>query len=69
MYMFIQGVSKVPGRLDNLKNTHHRKNDLDQSCRIFPGQFDGDLKFDLAHDFQGHFKVKSVFSNDTTPYF
>jgi len=23
--LYIQGVSKVPGRLDNLKNTHHRE--------------------------------------------
>jgi len=23
--MIIQSVSKVPGRLDNLKNTHHRE--------------------------------------------
>jgi len=26
---------------------------VDKSCRIFPGQFDGDLRFDPAHDFQG----------------
>jgi len=41
---------------------------LNQSCRIFPRQSDGDLRFDLAHDLQGHFKVKFVFSNGI-PFF
>jgi len=31
--------------------------DLKQSCRIFPGQFNGNFRFDFAHDLQGHFKV------------
>ena len=60
LYIYIEGVLKVPGRLDNLRNMHHRKNNRNKSCRIFSRQSSGDLGFDPDFD---HWITRKKFYN------
>ena len=66
--MLIQGVQKVPGRLDISSGKIFFKKVKVSPKVNFNEEFNGDLHFDLEVDLHGFFIVNFVFSMET-PFF
>lgn len=40
-----------------------------KSCKILPWIFNGDLRFELDHELEGHFMAKVIFSNGNPTFY
>ena len=69
MKKYIQGVEKVPGRLDISSGTIFFKKVKVIPEVNFNEEFNGDLHFDLEADLHGFLKVKFVFFKWKPPFF